>query len=63
VYSPPKDYVQLLSRFPNLKILLITTTNDEAIAYWRALHCHQMQVTSSQSLVESIRQIYSLSSF
>jgi response regulator of citrate/malate metabolism len=61
VYSPPEDCLQLLSNCPNLKILVLTNTSDEAIAYWRALHCHQMQVTSSQNLIESIRQIHSLS--
>lgn len=63
VYSPPEICLWLLSDYPNLKILVLTTTNDEAIAYWRALHCRQMQVTSSQTLIESIRQIYSLSPF
>jgi hypothetical protein len=63
VYAPPEDCFQLLSKQPSLKILLLTTTGDEAIAYWRALHCHPMQVTSSQSLIESIRQLYSLSPF
>lgn len=61
VYSPPEDCFRFLCNYPNLKILLLTTTGNEAIAYWRALHCHQMQVTSSQSLIESIRHIYSLS--
>ncbi|MCY7274634.1 MAG: hypothetical protein LH702_13105 [Phormidesmis sp. CAN_BIN44] len=61
VYSPPEDCFRFLSNYPNLKILLLTTTGNEAIAYWRALHCHQVQVTSSQSLIESIRHIYSLS--
>lgn len=63
VYSPPEICLRLLSDYPNLKILVLTTTNDEAIAYWRALHSHQMQVVSSQTLIESIRQIYSLSPF
>jgi len=62
-YSPPEKCLQLLSNHPNLKILVLTTASDEAIAYWRALHCHQMQVTSSQTLIESIRQIYALSPF
>lgn len=61
VYSPPEDCFRFLGNYPNLKILLLTTTGNEAIAYWRALHCHQTQVTSSQSLIESIRHIYSLS--
>lgn len=61
IYSPPEDCFRFLSSYPNLKILLLTTTGNEAIAYWRALHCHQTQVTSSQSLIESIRHIYSLS--
>lgn len=63
VYALPEVCFQFLRNHPNLKILLLTTTGDEAIAYWRALHCHQMQVISSQSLVESIRQICSLSPF
>lgn len=63
VYSPPEAYFRFLSNYPNLKILLLTTTTDEAIAYWRALYCHQIQIISSQTLIESIRQIYSLSPF
>ncbi|PZV10623.1 MAG: hypothetical protein DCF22_16190 [Leptolyngbya sp.] len=63
VYSPPEICLRLLSDYPNLKILVLKTTNDDAIAYWRALHCRQMQVMSSQTLIESIRQIYSLSPF
>lgn len=63
VYSLPEGCFQVLNNYPNLKIVLLTTTSDEAIAYWRALHCRQIQVTSSQSLIASIRQIYSLSPF
>jgi len=63
VYSPPEICLRLLSNHPNLKILVLTTATDEAVAYWRALHCDHMQVTSSQTLIESIRQIYSLSPF
>lgn len=63
VYSPPEKCLQILSNYPNLKILVLTTTGDEAIAYWQALHCHQIQITSSDTLIESIRQINSLSPF
>jgi hypothetical protein len=63
VYAPPEVCFDFLRHYPNLKILLLTTTDDDAIAYWRALHCQQVQVTSSQSLIESIRQIYALSPF
>lgn len=63
LYSLPEFCFRCLSNYPNLKILLLTTTGDEAIAYWRALHCHQLQVISSQSLVESVRQLCSLSIF
>jgi hypothetical protein len=63
VHSPPADCFRLLGQYPNLKILLLTTTDEDAIAYWRALHCQSVQVTSSQSLIESIRQIYALSPF
>ncbi len=63
VYALPEACFYFLRNQPNLKILLLTITDDEAIAYWRALHCHQLQITSSLSLIESIRQIYSLSPF
>ena len=63
VYSPPEGCLHLLSDYPNLKILVMMTSNAEAIAYWRALHCRQLQVISSQSLIESIRQIHTLSPF
>jgi hypothetical protein len=63
VYSPPEDCFRFLGQYPNLKILLLTTTDENAIAYWRALHCQQIRVSSSQSLIESIRQIYALSPF
>lgn len=61
VYSLPENCFQLLSNYPNLKILLLATTHDAAIAYWRSLHCHQIHVTSSRSLIESVREIYLLS--
>lgn len=63
VYSLPAACFQCLNYHPNLKILLLTTTGGEAVAYWRALHCHQMQIVSSQTLIESVRQICSLSPF
>lgn len=63
VYSPPENCFQTLHDYPNLKILVLTTHDDEAIVYWRALYCQQIQVISSQTLIESIRQIHSLSAF
>jgi hypothetical protein len=63
IHSPPVDCFRFLSQYPNLKILLLTTTDEDAIAYWRALHCQQIRVSSSQSLIKSIRQIYDLSPF
>lgn len=63
VYSPPEDCFRFLGQYPNLKILLLTTKDEDVIAYWRALHCQQIQVSSSQSLIESIREIYYLSPF
>jgi hypothetical protein len=61
VYTLPERCFRLLGDYPNLKIFLLTIPDNEAIAYWRTLHCQPVQVTSSQSLIESIRQIYSLS--
>lgn len=63
VYAPPEICFQLLSNHPNLKILMLTAMGDAAIAYWRALHCHQMQITSSQTLIESIRHLHLLAPF
>lgn len=63
VYSPPEACFRLLSTHPNLKILVVAVSSDEAIAYWRALHCREMQVVSSQTLIESIRHLYSLATF
>lgn len=63
VYSLPEACFRWLGSYPKLKILLLAAATDEAIAYWRILHCHSMQITSSQALTESIRQIYSLSPF
>jgi molybdopterin-guanine dinucleotide biosynthesis protein A len=63
VYSPPESCLQILSDYPNLKILVLTTRDDEAIAYWRALYCQQIQIISSKTLIASIRQIHSLSPF
>lgn len=63
VYSPPEACFRLLSTHPNLKILVVAVSSDEAIAYWRALHCHPIQMTSSQTLIASIRQICLLSPF
>jgi hypothetical protein len=63
VYVLPECCFQLLGDYPRLKIVLLTTAGNEAIVYWRALHCQQMQVTSSQLLIEAIRQIYALSPF
>ncbi|NJM45845.1 MAG: hypothetical protein HC860_06430 [Alkalinema sp. RU_4_3] len=58
VYQLPEFCFQLLGDYPRLKIVLLTTAGNEAIVYWRDLHCQQMQVLSSQGLIESIRQIY-----
>jgi hypothetical protein len=58
VYSLPESCFWFLGNQPNLKVLLLTPAGDEAIVYWRALHCYPMQVTSSLSLIESVRQIY-----
>jgi molybdopterin-guanine dinucleotide biosynthesis protein A len=63
VYSPPESCLQILSDYPNLKILVLATSDDQAIAYWRALYCQQIQIVSSQTLIASIRQIHSLSPF
>jgi molybdopterin-guanine dinucleotide biosynthesis protein A len=63
VYSPPESCFEILSDYPNLKILVLTTHGDQAIAYWRALYCQQIQITSSQTLIASIRRIHSLSPF
>lgn len=63
VYSPPESCFQILHDYPNLKIFVLTTHDDEAIIYWRALHCQQIQIISSQTLIDSIRQIHSLSPF
>ncbi|HEY9830859.1 MAG TPA: hypothetical protein V6D26_09775 [Stenomitos sp.] len=63
VYSPPEDCIWLLSNYPNLKILVLMPNRDEVLAYWRALYCRQLQVISSQTLIESIRQIHRLSPF
>jgi hypothetical protein len=61
VYTLPEHCFRLLGDYPNLKILLLMIPHNEAIAYWRTLHCQPIKVTSSQSLIESIHQIYSLS--
>jgi hypothetical protein len=63
VYCLPEHCFHFLGSYPHLKILLLTTHGDEAIAYWRTLHCQQLHITSSLSLIESIRQIYSLPPF
>ncbi|MBU7587373.1 MAG: hypothetical protein KAF91_31845 [Nostoc sp. TH1S01] len=63
VYSPPESCFQILHEYPNLKIFVLNTRDDEAIIYWRALYCQQIQIISSQTLIESIRQIHSLSPF
>jgi hypothetical protein len=56
-------YLALLNDYPQLKILILRAEGDEGTVYWRTLHCQQMQVISAQSLIESIRQIHSLSPF
>jgi hypothetical protein len=61
VYTLPEFCFQLLGDYPRLKIVLLTMTGNEAIAYWRTLHCQQMQVLSSQALIDSIRQIHTIS--
>jgi hypothetical protein len=63
VYALPEFCFQLLGDYPRLKIVLLTTAGNEAIVYWRDLHCQQMQVLSSQGLIESIRQFQTLSNF
>ncbi|XHX78694.1 MAG: hypothetical protein RBJ76_01830 [Stenomitos frigidus ULC029] len=53
----------LLNNYPKLKILILRANSDEGIAYWLALYRQPMQVVSSHSLIESIRQIHLLSPF
>ena len=55
--------LELLNNYPELKILILRANSDEGIAYWLALHRQPMQVVSSHSLIESMRQIHSLSPF
>jgi hypothetical protein len=58
VYSLPESCFQLLGNCPNLKIILLDVAANQAIVYWRTLHCQQMQILSSQTLIESLRQIH-----
>jgi hypothetical protein len=57
VYALPEFCFQLLGGYPRLKIVLLTTAGNEAIAYRRDLHCQQMSVLSSQGLIDSIRGV------
>jgi hypothetical protein len=59
VYSLSESCFQLLGNHPNLRIILLDIAGNQAIVYWRDLFCQQMSIVSSQTLIDSIRQVHS----
>jgi hypothetical protein len=53
----PEPCIRLICTFPHLKILMLTTHSNSAVACWLGLHRHPLCIESTQMLIDSIRQL------
>jgi DNA-binding NarL/FixJ family response regulator len=61
VDPPPGICSHLLSEFPDLKILLLSATEDEAVAYWLGLRRYRLPTGRPAALLTNIRSVHSMS--
>lgn len=57
---PPGICSHLLSEFPDVKILLLSPSCDKAVLYWMGLHQKDLQGVSSEAILETLRQLGTL---
>jgi hypothetical protein len=60
LYPPPGLCSTLLSEFPSLKIVVLSTTEERAIGYWLDVQKYQLPTVSADMLVDSIRQLHAM---
>jgi hypothetical protein len=60
VHPIPGICTHILSEFPELKILVLTSAGSMAMVYWRGLRRHQIRTVSMVTLPMSIRSAYQL---
>ncbi|MBZ0309197.1 MAG: hypothetical protein K8I82_24240 [Anaerolineae bacterium] len=59
-YPPPGLISQLLSGYPQLKILVLPSSSEGGSAYWLGLKHRAILSVSSAELVNTIRSLYGL---
>jgi DNA-binding NarL/FixJ family response regulator len=59
VLTPPPGLCSLLlTEFPHLKILVLSTNTTGATGYWLGVRHYRLPVVSADSVISSIRQLY-----
>jgi len=53
----PGIVTHLLTQFPAIRVLVLTTHNNEVIAYWMGLRRKPFEVRSAQQLIKIVRWI------
>lgn len=59
-YPLPGICSHLLSEYPNLRILVVAPSGEEAVLYWLGLRRQQLRKVSSANLLKSIRRAHRL---
>jgi hypothetical protein len=60
VYPMPAICSHLLNEYPDLRILVVTSTGEAAMLYWLGLRRQQLSAVSAVALISSIRHAYAL---
>lgn len=55
---PPGICTHLLSEYPDLRILVLAQSGDQAALYWLGLRRQRVHVLSAQTLMTNIRRVY-----
>jgi DNA-binding NarL/FixJ family response regulator len=57
---PPPICSHLLSEYPNLRILVLSTQSDTLVGYWMGLRHKRLKGGTAQQVLRSIRKVYDL---
>lgn len=57
--GPPRICGHLLSQYPHIRILVLTTADNNANAYWLGVRHEQTPIRSARSLLDAIRALNS----
>lgn len=60
VDPPPGICSHLLSEFPDLRILVLSATQDEAMAYWLGLRRYRLPTGTPAALLTNIRSVHAM---